>query len=162
MLFENHIDVAIEMSIVPLLLKLENNPNQLKIFSTSTITSDNCFDGILVKSSSKIEKFEDLSGKKIGVFPGMTAKNVLPKLFAKKYPNMESPNCIEINPKLHLEYLEDDSVDAIFTYEPYLTTGIYNKGYRQISSSVYAMQFSPNPLTIGAVNSKWLEMKPFT
>ncbi|HPI19663.1 MAG TPA: ABC transporter substrate-binding protein [Candidatus Kapabacteria bacterium] len=160
MLFENHIDIAIEMSIVPLLLHLEKDPNHSKIFSTSRITNDNSFDGILVKQNSKFGKLEDLAGKKVGVFPGITAKNIFIKLFASKYPMLEAPNCIEINSKLHLDYLEDDSVDAIFTYEPYLTIGIDNKGFKQISTSIYAMQFSPNPLTVGAINNEFLLKKP--
>jgi len=160
MLFNNHIDVAIEMSIIPLLLHLENKPNHSKIFSTSQITLENSFDGILVKPDSKYEKLEDLAGKKVGVFPGLTAKSILTKYFSSNFPNLEIPNCIEINPNLHLDYLEDDSIDAIFTYEPYLTTGKSNKGYKQISTSIYALQFSPSPLTIGAINNKFLEKKP--
>ncbi len=160
MLFENHIDVAIEMSIIPLLLNLEKDPNHSKIFSTSRITNDNSFDGVLVKQNSKFGKLEDIAGKKVGVFPGITSKNIFTKLFASKYPNLESPICVEINPKLHLDYLEDDSVDAIFTYEPYLTMGINNKGLKQISTSIYAMQFSPSPLTVGAINNDFLLKKP--
>lgn len=55
-LVAGHIDVAIELSIIPLLIQLEKSPNAAKIFSISNITSENGYDGILVKSNSPLVK----------------------------------------------------------------------------------------------------------
>lgn len=159
-LVAGHIDAGIELSIVPLLKQLDNSPNAAKIFSASSITSENGFDGILVKSNSTLTKLEDLAGKKVGVFPGTTAKNSLSEIFRTKFPTLVAPNFIELDPPLHIQSLENGDIDALFTYEPTLTLGIVKSGFRKLSTSVYAMQYSPNPIGVAAVNQKWLESNP--
>lgn len=157
-----HINAGIELSIVPLLKQLEVSPNSAKIFSISSITSDNGFDGILVKSSSTLSKLEDLSGKKVGVFPGTTAKISLAEIFKAKFPNLELPLFIELDPPLHIQSLESGDIDVLFTYEPTLTLGIVKYGFKKISTSVYAMQYSPCPVGVAAINSKWMQENPMT
>lgn len=153
-------DVGIELSLVPLLKQLESAPNSIKIFSVSSITSENGFDGILVKPNSPLTKLEDLSGKKIGVFPGSTAKNSLAEIFKAKFPNLPLPAALELDPSLHIQSLETGDIDALYTYEPTLAIGIVKNGFRKISTSIYAMQQSPNPIGVAAVNAKWLEDNP--
>lgn len=157
-----HIDAGIELSIVPLLKQLESSPTSAKIFSISSITSENGFDAILVKSTSTIAKLEDLSAKKVGVFPGTTAKNTITDIFKNKFPKLKLPIFIELDPPLHIQSLEDGDIDALFTYEPTLTLGIVNKSFKKISTSIYAMQYSPNPIGVAAVNKKWLDENPKT
>jgi len=157
-----HIDVAIELSIVPLLKQLEISPNSAKIFSISSITSENGFDGIIVKSNSAFTKLEDLAGKKIGIFPGTTAKNSLEEIYKTKFPKLEMPIFIELDPPLHIQTLEKGDIEGLFTYEPTLTLGIIRNGFKKISTSIYAMQYSPNPIGVAAVNNKWLEENPET
>ena len=156
------IDAAIELSIVPLLKQLESSENAAKIFAMSAITSENGFDGIVVKASSPIKSLQDLSGKKIGVFPGTTAKNTLSEIFKTSFPQNEMPGFIELDPSSHIQSLDTGIVDALFTYEPTLTTGIINNGFRKISTSIYAMQYSPNPIGVRAINNEWLEKNPAT
>ena len=154
-LVAGHIDVAIELSIIPLLKQLENSPNAAKIFSISSITRENGFDGVLVKSNSQLMKLEDIAGKKIGVFPGTTAKNSLSDIFKTQFPNLELPIFVELDPIVHIQSLENGDIDALFAYEPTLTLGIMKNGFNKISNSIYAIQYSPNPIGVGAVNDKW-------
>jgi ABC-type nitrate/sulfonate/bicarbonate transport system substrate-binding protein len=161
-LVAGHIDAAIELSIVPLLKQLENSPNSAKIFSISHITSENGFDGILVKANSLMTKLEDLAGKKVGVFPGTTAKNSLTEIFKTKFPDLTLPTFVELDPPLHIQSLESGDVDALFTYEPNLTLGIIKNNFKKISTSIYAIQYSPSPIGVAAVNQKWLEANPET
>ncbi len=155
-----NIDVAIELSIVPLLKQLEANKSMAKIFSASTITTENGFDGILVKQTSSIKSIRDLSDKRVGVFPGTTAKNTLGEVFKDSFPNMVLPRFIELDPTLHLQSLESDDIDALFTYEPFLTLGIVKNNYVKIAPSIYAMQYSPNPIGVAAINTKWFNENP--
>lgn len=161
-LVAGHIDAGIELSIVPLLKQLESSPNSAKIFSISDITSENGFDGILVKANSPLTQLEDLSGKKVGVFPGTTAKNSLSEIFKTKFPSLPLPTFVELDPPLHIQSLETGDIDALFTYEPNLTLGIVKNGFRKISTSIYAMQYSPSPIGVAAVNQKWMEANPET
>jgi len=161
-LVAGHIDAAIELSVVPLLKNLEKSPNSAKIFSISKITSENGFDGIVVKANSKLKKLEELTGKKVGVFPGTTAKKSLAEIFKTRYPHLNLPVFVELDPSLHIQSLENGDIDALYTYEPTLSLGIVKKGFRKISNSIYALQYTPSPIGVGAVNQKWLQANPET
>lgn len=156
-LVSGHIDIGIELAITPILKQLEKSPNTVKIFSTSNITTENGFDAILVKNSSNINSLEDLSGKKVGGFPGSTAKVSLLQLFRTKFPKLTQPTFIQLTPNLHIQSLETGDIDALFAYEPVLSTGKVKHSFKQIFPSVYGTQFTPNPIGVGAVNQKWLE-----
>jgi len=159
-LVAGHTNVAIELSIVPLLRQNESAPNATKVFSVSKITGENGFDGIVVKNDSPYETLEDLSGKKIGVFPGSTAKNSLKEIFVKQFPDLTLPEFVVIDPSLHLQSLESNDVDALFAYEPSLTIGIVKYNFRKISNSIYAIQYPSNPIGVAAINTKWLIENP--
>lgn len=150
-----NIDVGIELSIIPLLKQLEVNKDAAKIFSVSSITIKNGFDGILVKQNSTIKKLKDLSEKKVGVFPGSTAKNSLMAVFEDSCWGLKPPLFIELDPSVHLESLQSDEIDALFTYEPSLTIGTKKDGFVKVISSIYGMQYSPNPIGVAVVNNKW-------
>jgi len=75
----------------------------------------------------------------------------------EKYPDLEQPEFIQLTPNLHIQSLEIGDIDALFAYEPVLSTGIVNHNFRTIFPSIYGTQFTPNPIGVGAVNQKWLE-----
>ena len=155
-----HIDAGIELSLVPLLTQLDKSPNSIKIFSISNINTTNGFDGVIVKNDAPYQKLEDLAGKRIGAFPGTTGKTSLLDIFRSRFPDSILPEIIELDPPLHLQSLSNGDIDGLFTYEPTLTTGIIMNGFRKISSSIYAMQYSPNPIGVAAVNAKWMKSNP--
>lgn len=155
-----NIDAVIELAIVPLLQELEDDSGSAMIFSTSMITTENGFDGIVVKNDSPANSFEDLAGKKVGVFPGSTAQNTLLTLFSDLYPDLALPVCDELAPDMQLQSLLSDEIDALFAYEPELTTGIVNHELKQITTSLYAMQYSPSPIGVGSVNVEWVNANP--
>jgi ABC-type nitrate/sulfonate/bicarbonate transport system substrate-binding protein len=161
-LVSGHIDFAIELAITPALKQLEQAPNSLKIFSTSNITVANGFDALVVKDDSPLNNLEDLAGKKIGGFPGSTAKVSFLQLFAKKYPKLTAPQFIQLTPNLHIQSLLIGDIDALFAYEPVLSIGIIEYNFRKIFPSVYATQFNLSPIGVGAVNQKWLSKHPET
>ncbi len=154
------IDAVIELAIVPLLHELESAAGKAMIFSTSMITAENGFDGILVKAESPANDLEGLAEKKVGVFPGTTARNTLLALFSEHYPGLTPPTCIELAPGVQLQSLASDEIDALFAYEPELTKGIVIHGLKQITTSLYAMQYSPSPIGVGAVNTEWAKANP--
>lgn len=161
-LVAHHIDVGIELAITPALKQLEQAPNSIKVFSTSNITTENGFDAIVVKQNSSIQSLEDLAGKKVGGFPGTTAKVSFLQLFKEKYSDLEQPEFIQLTPNLHIQSLKTGDIDALFAYEPILSTGIVKHNFRKIFPSIYGTQFTPNPIGIGAVNQKWIEDNPET
>ena len=154
------IDAAIELAVVPLLDQLVSRPGNALIFSTSIITAENGFDGVLAKPGSNINNLEDLSGMKVGVFPGTTAEATLEALFEQLYPGLELPVSVQINPADQLQALADGDIDALFAYEPELTEGMVKFGFEEISTSLYALQYDESPIGVGAVNSDWARNNP--
>lgn len=150
-----HVNIGVELAITPLLKQNEISNNSIKIFSTSNITTANGFDGILVKSDSKINSFDKLSGKRIGGFPGSTAKVSLLNLFSRLYPKLSPPIFMELDPNVHIQSLENNEIDALFAYEPVLSTGIVKFKFKKIYPSIYGSQFTPNPIGVAGVNTSW-------
>jgi ABC-type nitrate/sulfonate/bicarbonate transport system substrate-binding protein len=159
-LVSGHIDVGIEFAITTVLKQLELTAGTVKIFSTSIISTDDGFDAIVVKNDSPVQKLEDLAGKKVGGFPGTTAKVLFSQLFETQFPDLAKPEFVKLTPNLHIQSLQTGDIDALFAYEPVLSTGIVSYGFRKIFPSVYGTQFSPNPTGVGVVNNSWFEKNP--
>jgi ABC-type nitrate/sulfonate/bicarbonate transport system substrate-binding protein len=161
-LVSGHINAAIELSITPLLTYAEKaaTPNPVRIYSISNITVENGFDGILVKKNSPIKELKDLSGKKVGLFPGSTAENFFKTIFKQSCPGVALPELISIPPNTHIQQLEGGHIDALYTYEPQLSIGKVNHKLDSICPSIYALHFSPCPIGVAAVNSSWAEKNP--
>jgi NitT/TauT family transport system substrate-binding protein len=160
------IDLAVELSIVPLLQAStrEESPSY-KIFSISQIKPKNGFDGILVKKNSTIKSLGDLSGKRIATFPGTTSPKSISHLFSKQYPNKPIPIFeTDIRPGDQISALIRGEVDAVHAYEPRYTLGIVKYQMRDAGGSIYGQQTSPNPNPIGvaALNSRFLAKDPTT
>jgi ABC-type nitrate/sulfonate/bicarbonate transport system substrate-binding protein len=155
-----NLDVAIELSIVPLLKMLGSSEPKFRIFSTSRITAENGFDGVLVLPSSPVTDLGQLSGRRVGVFPGTTAKNTFARVFGESFPGSPMPIFIEVDPALHLPSLSSGDIDAVHAYEPMLSVGIVDFGYRKVYASIYSKQLSPNPIGVAAVNAEWAEANP--
>ena len=164
-LVDGKIDAAIELSVVPLLKSVEQTAGKpaFEIFSTSRIVPGSSFDGIVVKPNSSIKTFDGLTNKKVGVFPGSTAKNTLISVFHLAYPNVQPPKAIPIDPKLQLTAFGSDDIDALYAYEPTLSLAISKFNGRLIpGSGLYARQVSPNPIGVAAVNKQFLKANPDT
>lgn len=162
-LIAGHINVAIELSMTALLQANEKskiNSDLIKVYSVSDVTVENGFDAIVVRNDSKAQSFKDLSGKKMGIFPGSTSRNFLTTIFKRDYPNLQLPEFIDIMPSAHIQQLEGGHIDALYTYEPNLTTGIVKNGFRKICPSVVSLHYSPSLIGCAAVNSTWAEKNP--
>lgn len=154
-LIEGKIDVAIELSFVPLIKSINSSsPPRFKIFSMSRITKAQSFDGIVVKASSPLRQFKDLSGKMVGVFPGTTAGNTFLAEFAKAAPGVPAPRYTTIDPKLQLSAFEKDSIDALYAYEPTLSLAKTKYNARVLpGTGLYGRQLEPNPIGVAAINT---------
>lgn len=149
------IDAAIELSIVPLLNTIGDKAPRFRIFSVSSITEANGFDGVLVKEDSPATRLVDLSGQRVAVFPGSTAAATFKSVFARLFPGTALPQLVQIDPSLHLQSLARGDVAAVHAYEPTLTIGLVEKHYRRLAGSIYAMQLSPSPIGVAAINAEW-------
>jgi ABC-type nitrate/sulfonate/bicarbonate transport system substrate-binding protein len=158
-LIRGNIDVAIELSVVPLLTATTGQP-RFRIFSTSIITTTNGFDGVIVRGDSPIKAFKDLSGKRVLLFPGTTAERTFTQVFRKQFPDLPLPLFSQKPPTQHLQALLREECDAVHAYEPFIAEGLVEHGCRLVYGSVYGQQLSPSPIGVGAVNARWLQNNP--
>lgn len=175
-LVNHEIDLAIELSVSPLLKDFENqklgggNEKRTKflIFSHSLIDENNGFDSLLVRKDSPITDWRQLSGKKIGAFPGTTAERTILDVFKRDFGNLPPPVVLAKPPTLHLAGLANQEFDAIHTYEPFLTQGLVIHRFRRVRTSLYAAQMPKDangepmksPIGVGALNRQWAEDSP--
>jgi ABC-type nitrate/sulfonate/bicarbonate transport system substrate-binding protein len=157
-----NLDCYIESSAVPVLAVELQSSGKLKVFSVSEITPQAPFDALLVKEDSPIKTLSDLSGKRIGVFPGSTATNLLKKYLTDKKIDISSTSFVPMPPANHLAALLEGSIDALHAYEPTTAIAMNKGGIRQIHGSVYAEMLSPNPQGVAAINVTFINKYPNT
>jgi ABC-type nitrate/sulfonate/bicarbonate transport system substrate-binding protein len=157
-----NLDCYIESSAVPVLAVELQSPGKLKVFSVSEITSQAPFDALLVKEDSSIRTLSDLSGKRIGVFPGSTATNLLKKYLKDQGVDVSSIAFVPLPPANQLTALIEGSVDALHAYEPTTAIAMAKGGVRQLFGSAYAAMLSPNPQGVAAVSAEFIKKHPDT
>lgn len=158
-LIRGQIDVAIELSVVPL-LTLTHGDARFRIFSTSIIDEKTGFDGVVVKGDSDVKELRDLSGRKVLLFPGTTAERTFAAVFQKRYQDTALPIFSKLPPNQHLQALLRGEFDAVHAYEPFLSEAVVKHGCRKICGSLYGQQLTPSPIGVGAVNADWLKANP--
>lgn len=145
-LIRGDIDVTPEMSVLPFIAAEISDPGKMKLFQVTDLTVDKPFDSIIVKTNSSIQGLEDLKGKKVGVFSGSTATNMLKLLLKEKGIDASSIQFVQLPPAQQLQALSADSIDALFAYEPSLSISLASKETRKIYGSVFAELVNHNPL----------------
>lgn len=155
-----NLDAFVEASAVPVLAVELQAPGRLKLFSVSSITKQAPFDAILVLESSPLRSLGDLGGKKIGVFPGSTAANLLRKFLADKGVDVSKTTFIPMPPQNHITALVEGSMDAVHAYEPTTAIALSRGGVRQFYGSVYAEMLDKNPQGVAAVATSFLQEHP--
>lgn len=159
-ILSNQIDFSSQISIYPPLLTQTSNPNKLQIFATTDLTSDNPFDSIITKSSSQIQNLSDLNSKKVGVFPGVSPTNQLKALFKKQNLDASKIEFVQLAPTLQLQALASGSIDALYGYEPVVTTALLSQDFKKIYGSVYADVFNHSPAGGWILSTKSKESHP--
>lgn len=100
-------------------------PGTMKVFMVNAQNSKEYLSSLVVKKDSPIRDVLELKGKKIGCFPGQTARVYLSMTLEKHgLDPAKDVQIQEIDPASHLQALEAGSIDALLTYEPTTTIGI--------------------------------------
>jgi len=159
-LVRGDIDIVVESSAVPALIVETIDSGELKIFSISDITTETPFDAVIVKKDSELEKLEDLENKKIGVFPGSTATNLLRKYLDEQGIDTSTIEFIQIIPPNQLSALYAGSIDALHPYEPSTTIAIESGNAKKIYGSIYASQLNHNPQGVALISTDFIKQNP--
>lgn len=161
-LIAGDLDCYIGASVVPVFVAELKSPGKMKVFTASEITPHQPFDALLVKVGSPIKTLSDLSGKRIAVFPGSTATNLLKKYLTDKNLDVSTISFVQLPPAQHLGSLKAGFVDAVHAYEPTIAIALSKGGVRKLRGSVYAAMLSPNPISVSVVSAEFLKNHPKT
>lgn len=157
-----NLDAFVEASAVPVLAVELQSPGRLMVFSVSSITQQAPFDALLVMENSPLRNVQDLAGKRIGVFPGSTAMNLLRKFLADRRVEVSNITFVPMPPQNHLTALLEGSIDAVHAYEPTIAISLSRGGVRQLYGSAYAEMLDQNPQGVAVVSTDFLQEEPQT
>ncbi len=155
-LVRGDIDIVVESSAVPALIAETIDSGKIKIFSVSDITPETPFDSLIVKQNSALNSLEDLEGKKIGVFPGSTATNLLKKFLSDNSVDVSKIEFTQIVPANQLPALYAGSIDALHAYEPTTAIALQSGNAKKLYSSIYAEQLNHNPQGVALISTKFI------
>jgi ABC-type nitrate/sulfonate/bicarbonate transport system substrate-binding protein len=153
------VDAVTGVSLVPILNLEAQNPGTVRIVLHSRMNDTHPFDGIVVKPSSPIQNLADLKGRKLGLFPGTTALNFTKAFLKQQGINPDDVNFVHLPPASHLAALESGSVDALYAYEPTLTTAL-QQGARRVQGSIYAAMLNPSPVSVCIISRRFEREHP--
>ncbi len=136
-------------------------PGQFKLFSSSEETIDHFTSSIIVKKDSPIKTYQDLRGKRIGVYTGLVQINFLKAILAGMGIAPDEVDIIEISPRLQIQGLISDQYDALSSTEPTVNIA-------QIQGLARAVERNPRtrfimcpfPSTAACLSTRLLEENP--
>lgn len=141
------VDIVAPVSVIPVLHLATQQPNILRVFSSTLIHPQSNFDGIFALKKSNINSLNDLVGKKIGVFPGTTATNMLKHLLKSRNIAIDKIVFVPLSPTIQIASLESKAIDALYSYDPIIATLMTkSEDYKEIFGSVLASLINPSPL----------------
>lgn len=159
-LLRGDIDVVPESSVVPVLFVERLDSGKIKIFSASDVTPETPFDSLIVKKDSAINNLDDLENKKIGVFPGSTATNLLKKYLKDRKIDISKIEFIQIISPEQLPALYSGSIDVLHSYEPTTTIALESGEAKKLYGSIYAEQLTHNAQGVALISTKFITENP--
>ncbi|MGI9103660.1 MAG: ABC transporter substrate-binding protein [Terriglobales bacterium] len=135
-LVAGQVDLLPAVSLVPLIHLEIQHPGKIRVFATSRMKPENSTYRIVVKSGSPVQRLQELSGKKMGVFPGTSATRLLSEFLVQHKVDPKTIAFVQLPPAAQVASLESGAVDALFSYDPLSLIGEPGR-YRDISNSVY-------------------------
>lgn len=158
-LIRGDVDISL-LSLIQVLNADAVDPGKVKIFAVSALTNEKPFDGVVAKNGSGIESVQDLTGKKISVFPGTTATAFLKHYLTAQGVDIAQTEFIQMAPTDHLVALESGAVQASYLYEPVLSIALVSGNVHAITESVYATTSDRSPIGVYVVSTKFLNEHP--
>lgn len=161
-LLTGRIDGAIMIGYSTLFTIFSKSPDSFRIVQSGVETKDKFTAKIIVPKNSDVEKIEDLKGKKIGTYSGLTQRLnlllVLSHFFEKPE---EAVEIIQVESNLQVPSLAANRFDALFTIDPHATVAIQKGIGRSICDSPRAKYIvNPFPTCATVLSTSLINQKP--
>lgn len=158
-LVAGQVDVLPAVSLVPLLHLEIQHPGKFRVFSHSRMRRENSTYRLVVRSSSAVQKLQDLKGKKVGVFPGTSATRLVGAFLQRNGVDPGTILFVQLPTSAQVASLESGAVDALFSYDPLILIAEPGR-YRAISNSVYAELLEPCPVGVSVISRAYERSQP--
>lgn len=136
-LLSGDLDVG-ELPIDPIMFNEAKSPTGVKIFLVGRWSeeSNKNFDILLVNKNSTIKSLNDLEGKKVGVFPGVTSQTFLRYYLRNNEVDVKGIEFVPLAPPVQLQALSTGQIDALWAYQPTATVGL-NTGLKKLDEGIF-------------------------
>lgn len=118
------------------------------------------FEALVAIPGSGIATLKDLEGKKIAVYPGLTAKAAVQDYLRGQGVDVRAIEFVTMPPPEHLPALQRGDVQASHSYEPFLRRSLANGQARQLSSSIYASIIEPAAIGASVYSARFRDSNP--
>jgi NitT/TauT family transport system substrate-binding protein len=162
-LLTNRADAGIMLGFTTLLTVAEKQPEIFRITQSAFETSEKYTSKILVHKDSEYLTINQLAGKKIATYTGLTQRMNLELILDKALGSRSGAEIVQVEQNLQVAGLESKQFDALFTIDPYTTTAIVNGSARSIVDSPrYKYIIQPFPTAANVLALNLLKSKPDT
>jgi ABC-type nitrate/sulfonate/bicarbonate transport system substrate-binding protein len=155
----SRVDAVTGVSAVPVFHLETNSPGRARVILHSRMTPTQAYDSIIVGRDSTIGSIGDLKGRKIGVYPGTTATNLLRAFLRTQSLAPALVPFVQLAPPNHISALESGSVDALLAYEPTLTVAL-SRGAKRLHGSIFVDMLNPSPISVSVVSRAFEQAHP--
>ena len=155
-LLSGQVDMIPNSSMALLLSAEVEHPGRFSVF----MAHGDLGNKILVRNDSQITSVEQLSGAKIGTFPGTTMLTYANTSLAPYFNPSEFPTIVGMQPPNLVEALTSGQVDAIFAVEPIVSVAIQRVGAREIMNNPLGNIMSPFTGGASVLRNKFVDEHP--
>ncbi len=136
-------------------------PGAFKFYSSSEETVQRFTSSIITLKDSPINSYEDLRGKKIGVYTGLVQINFLKAILAGMGIDESEVEIVTISPRLQIQGLVSGEYDALSSTEPTINIAKL-KGIAKVVAESPRVKFimCPFPSTAATISTKLLNEDP--
>lgn len=135
-------------------------PGTFKIIIVQQLSDEMNNEALVVNKNSDITSIDQLTGKKIGITPGVFSEVMITKAYEKEINFDQGTQLVKLPPQSQLSALETGQIDGLIAYEPLITTGLVNDTIRVLDYHSYGRVKEPFPVGGYTLSTKFMDENP--
>jgi len=158
LLRKGSLDIAAGFPLVTAWEEELENPGTLKMYYVASIRGDRTSDAILAPEDSTLKELFGLVGRKLGVLQGRTNMAFARLLLDAELGSDAAAKVklVELPADQQFREMKAKRVDALLTFEPWVTLGVEKSGARVlVANPVATFLMDPMPTDVGVVRASF-------
>lgn len=143
------------------LLNIEaRTPNSFKVLIVQQVSNQASNEALIISSNSSIKTLKQLTGKKIGVTPGIFSEAMVKKAYEKEIDFTKGTQIVKLPPQTQLASLEQGQIDALLAFEPTITIGLEKNSVTILDDHPFKRVAEPFPVGGYTISIKFMQDNP--